>query len=44
VETLVAVHYVVTRFRWKLAAGCDRNFSRSPLPQGLLIHIEPIQK
>ncbi|CAD6338537.1 unnamed protein product [Miscanthus lutarioriparius] len=24
VETLVAVHYIVTRFRWKLAAGCDR--------------------
>ncbi|TKW22978.1 hypothetical protein SEVIR_4G263300v4 [Setaria viridis] len=47
VETLVTVHYIVTRFRWKLAAGCDRNFSRFPLPypsQGLLIDIEPIQK
>jgi len=47
VETLVAVHYIVTRFRWKLAAGCDRSFSRFPLPypsQGLLIDIEPIQK
>jgi len=47
VETLVAVHYIVTRCRWKLAAGCDRSFSRFPLPypsQGLLIDIEPIQK
>lgn len=47
VETLVTVHHIVTRFRWKLAAGCDRSFSRFPLPypsQGLLIDIEPIQK
>ncbi|WVZ78812.1 hypothetical protein U9M48_026462 [Paspalum notatum var. saurae] len=47
VETLVALHYIVTRFRWKLAAGCDLSFSRFPLPypsQGLLIDIEPIQK
>jgi cytochrome P450 len=47
VETLVAVHHIVTRFRWKLAAGCDLSFSRFPLPypsQGLLIDIEPIQK
>ena len=47
VETLVAMHHIVTRFRWKLAAGCDRSFSRFPLPypsQGLLIDIEPIQK
>ncbi|OEL26774.1 Cytochrome P450 716B1 [Dichanthelium oligosanthes] len=46
VETLVAVHHIVTRFRWKLAAGCDGSFSRSPMPypsQGLLIDIEPIQ-
>ncbi|CAO2034412.1 unnamed protein product [Urochloa humidicola] len=45
VETLVAVHHIVTRFRWKLAAGCDGSFSRSPMPypsQGLLIEIEPI--
>ena len=45
VETLVAVHHIVTQFRWKLAAGCDGSFSRSPLPypsQGLLIDIEPI--
>lgn len=45
VETLVAVHHVVTRFRWKLAAGCDGSFSRFPMPypsQGLLIDVEPI--
>ncbi|TVU25922.1 hypothetical protein EJB05_28443, partial [Eragrostis curvula] len=45
VETLVAVHHIVTRFRWKLAAGCDGSFSRFPMPypsQGLLIDIEPI--
>lgn len=44
VETLVAMHYIVTEFRWKLAAGCDGSFSRYPLPypsQGLLIDIEP---
>ncbi|CAD6255102.1 unnamed protein product [Miscanthus lutarioriparius] len=47
VETLVAVHHIVTRFRWKLAAGCDGSFSRSPMPypsQGLLIDIEPIHQ
>ncbi|WVZ53070.1 hypothetical protein U9M48_004058 [Paspalum notatum var. saurae] len=46
VETLVAVHHIVTRFRWKLNAGCDGSFSRHPMPypsQGLLIDIEPIQ-
>ena len=45
VETLVAVHHIVTRFRWRLAAGCDGSFSRYPMPypsQGLLIDIEPI--
>ncbi|RLM59055.1 hypothetical protein C2845_PM18G04470 [Panicum miliaceum] len=45
VETLVAVHHIVMRFRWKLAAGCDGSFSRSPMPypsQGLLVDIEPI--
>ncbi|KAF8656626.1 hypothetical protein HU200_060591 [Digitaria exilis] len=45
VETLVAVHHIVTRFRWKLADGCDGSFSRHPMPyptQGLLIDIEPI--
>ncbi|KAJ1267856.1 hypothetical protein BS78_07G090500 [Paspalum vaginatum] len=44
-ETLVAMHYIVTRFRWRLAAGCDGSFSRFPLPypaQGLLIDIESI--
>jgi cytochrome P450 len=46
VEALVAMHYIVTGFRWKLAAGCDGSFSRHPLPspaQGLLIDIEPIE-
>ncbi|CAN6371501.1 unnamed protein product [Urochloa humidicola] len=45
VETLVAVHHIVTNFRWKLAAGCDGSFSRFPMPypsQGLLIDIESI--
>ncbi|KQK21248.1 cytochrome P450 716B1 [Brachypodium distachyon] len=45
VEALVAMHYIVTGFRWKLAAGCDGSFSRYPMPspaQGLLIDIEPI--
>jgi cytochrome P450 len=32
VETLVAVHYIVRRFRWKLAAGCDRSFSNLQIP------------
>ncbi|OEL23107.1 Cytochrome P450 716B1 [Dichanthelium oligosanthes] len=43
VETLVAMHYIVTRFRWKLAAGCDASFSGFPLPypsQGLLIDLQ----
>ncbi|RLM69108.1 hypothetical protein C2845_PM17G06230 [Panicum miliaceum] len=45
VETLVAVHHIVTRFRWRLAAGCDGSFSRYPMPypsQGLLLDIEHI--
>ncbi|GJN09633.1 hypothetical protein PR202_ga27656 [Eleusine coracana subsp. coracana] len=45
VETLVTMHYIVTRFRWKLAAGCDGSYTRSPhlFPsQGLLIDLEPI--
>ncbi|XP_003561530.1 cytochrome P450 716B1 [Brachypodium distachyon] len=44
VEALVAMHYIITGFRWKLADGCDGSFSRYPLPspaQGLLIDIEP---
>ncbi|XP_047067306.1 cytochrome P450 716B1-like [Lolium rigidum] len=46
VETLVAMHYIVTGFRWKLAAGCDGSFSRHPLPSpahGLLVNIDPIE-
>uniref|UniRef100_R7W3M4 Cytochrome P450 716B1 n=1 Tax=Aegilops tauschii TaxID=37682 RepID=R7W3M4_AEGTA len=45
VEALVAMHYIVTGFKWKLADGCDGSFSRYPLPspaQGLLIDIEPM--
>ncbi|TVU09177.1 hypothetical protein EJB05_42623, partial [Eragrostis curvula] len=44
VETLVAMHYIVTRYKWKLAAGCDGSYARFPLPypsQGFLIDIEP---
>ncbi|KAK7300102.1 hypothetical protein RJT34_10936 [Clitoria ternatea] len=40
VETLVAIHYLVTRFTWKLCS--DNFFSRDPMPvpsQGLLVHI-----
>ncbi|GJN36630.1 hypothetical protein PR202_gb25509 [Eleusine coracana subsp. coracana] len=45
VETLVTMHYIVTRFRWRLAAGCDGSYTRSPHlspSQGLLIDLEPI--
>ncbi|KAK3121349.1 hypothetical protein QOZ80_8BG0651250 [Eleusine coracana subsp. coracana] len=45
VETLVAIHYIVTRYRWKLNPGCDGSYARFPLPypsQGLLIDIEPM--
>ncbi|KAF8719828.1 hypothetical protein HU200_024586 [Digitaria exilis] len=44
VETLVTMHYIVTRFKWKLAPGCDGSYARFPMPypsQGLLIDIEP---
>ncbi|GJN36568.1 hypothetical protein PR202_gb25442 [Eleusine coracana subsp. coracana] len=44
VETLVAMHYIVTRFRWKLAPSCDGSYARFPLPypsQGFLIDIQP---
>ncbi|TVU42049.1 hypothetical protein EJB05_08432, partial [Eragrostis curvula] len=47
VETLVAVHYIVTRFKWKLAADCDGSYARFPLPypsQGFLIDIEPMRQ
>ncbi|KAK6918050.1 Cytochrome P450 [Dillenia turbinata] len=42
VETLVAIHYFVTRFTWKLC--CDDLFMRDPLPvptAGLPIQITP---
>ncbi|XP_061365241.1 beta-amyrin 28-monooxygenase-like [Gastrolobium bilobum] len=42
IETLVAIHYLVTRFTWKLAA--DDLFRRNPTPeptQGLPIQIWP---
>nr|ACU19728.1 unknown [Glycine max] len=41
-ETLVAIHYLVTRFSWKLCS--DNFFSRDPMPvptQGLLVQIWP---
>lgn len=40
IETLIALHYLVTRFTWKLCA--DNSFSRDPMPspaQGLPIEI-----
>ncbi|XP_020085449.1 cytochrome P450 716B1-like [Ananas comosus] len=43
IETLVAMHYIVTQFRWKLS-GEDDGFTRYPLPspsQGLTIKLEP---
>ncbi|XP_058760288.1 cytochrome P450 716B1-like [Vicia villosa] len=42
VETLVAIHYLVTKFSWKLLS--DNSFSRDPMPmpsQGLLIELCP---
>lgn len=42
IETLVAIHYLVTRFNWKLCA--DNKFSRDPMPvptQGLPVEIWP---
>ncbi|XP_061370400.1 taxadiene 5-alpha hydroxylase-like [Gastrolobium bilobum] len=42
VEILVAIHYIVTRFSWKLCS--DNFFSRDPTPvptQGLLVEIWP---
>lgn len=41
-ETLVAIHYLVTRFSWKLRS--DNFFRRDPMPeptQGLLVQISP---
>ncbi|XP_058742966.1 cytochrome P450 716B1-like [Vicia villosa] len=42
IETLVAIHYLVTKFSWKLLS--DNSFSRDPMPtpsQGLLIELCP---
>ncbi|CAI0379885.1 unnamed protein product [Linum tenue] len=42
VEILVAIHYIVTQFTWKMCA--DNRFSRDPMPvptKGLPIKIEP---
>ncbi|KAI5433051.1 hypothetical protein KIW84_020369 [Lathyrus oleraceus] len=42
VETLVTIHYLVTKFSWKLLS--DNSFSRDPMPtpsQGLLIELCP---
>lgn len=42
VETLVAIHYLVTKFSWKLLS--DNSFSRDPMPtpsQGLLVELCP---
>lgn len=43
IETLVMMHYVVTRFKWKLSCK-DNGFARIPLPtptEGLPIDLEP---
>ncbi|KAI9108506.1 hypothetical protein K1719_020390 [Acacia pycnantha] len=43
IETLVAIHYLVTRFTWKLSCA-DNFFKRDPMPvpsQGLPIQISP---
>ncbi|KAL5730814.1 hypothetical protein ACHQM5_003605 [Ranunculus cassubicifolius] len=45
IETLVAIHYFVMQFKWKLC-GKDANFSRDPMPvptQGLPIKLEARQ-
>lgn len=42
IETLVVIHYLVTRFTWKLCA--DNFFMRDPMPvptQGLPVQISP---
>ncbi|EXB50285.1 Cytochrome P450 [Morus notabilis] len=42
IETLITIHYLVTRFTWKLCA--DNSFSRDPMPvpaQGLPVEIMP---
>ncbi|KAK9155749.1 hypothetical protein Sjap_003229 [Stephania japonica] len=43
IEVLVAIHHLITQFKWKLC-GKDDTFSRHPMPspaEGLPIHIEP---
>lgn len=43
IETLVMMHYVVTRFKWRLSCK-DNGFARIPLPtptEGLPIDLEP---
>lgn len=43
IETLVTIHYLVTRFTWILCCS-DKSFSRVPMPvptQGLPIRIFP---
>ncbi|XWS19432.1 hypothetical protein CRYUN_Cryun31cG0015400 [Craigia yunnanensis] len=43
IETLVTIHYLVTRFKWKLCY-LDNSFTRNPFPvfsHGMLIEIEP---
>ncbi len=42
IETLTTIHYLVTRFTWKLC--CMDNFTRNPMPNfklGLPIEIQP---
>ncbi|GAV68644.1 p450 domain-containing protein [Cephalotus follicularis] len=42
IETLVTIHYLITRFKWKLCG--DDSFSRRPMPEpsnGLLVQITP---
>lgn len=41
IETLITIHYLVTRFTWKLCA--DNSFRRDPMPvpaQGLPLQIQ----
>lgn len=42
IETLTTIHYLVTRFTWKLS--CTDSFTRNPVPffkRGLPIEIQP---
>ncbi|KAK8622893.1 hypothetical protein V6N13_117792 [Hibiscus sabdariffa] len=43
IETLVSIHYLITRFTWKLLCS-DNSFSRDPMPvpaKGLPVQISP---